>query len=339
MELLSIATICQPGMSDLRNNFMKWNRFLRGFIGIFYIFISTTVSAYDEPVVNLGYTSFFDGGPPAGPGLYFQDYLQYYKSNRLNDNQGHRIPLPRTNLDVTADITQIIYISTHKILGANLGISALVPWLLQARVNDGLGNSVLKAQTGGGDLFIGPALQFDPIMRAGGKEPLFVQRFEIDTVVPIGKHDRNNAINPGSNFWSLNPYWAATLWITSKWTSSVRLHYLWNAKNTSPNVSFGPNVSNTQAGQAVFGDFATDYTITEQFHLGINGYFFDQFTDTRANGINISGRRERVWAIGPGMLLGLTKNQFLFFNVYSEQGARNRAQGTNFILRYAVHFK
>jgi hypothetical protein len=316
---------------------MKRNSFLRGFISLFSIFLSTSLLAYDEPAVNLGYTSFFDGGPPAGPGLYFQDYFQYYTSNRLNDNQGNRISLPQTDLDINANITQLIYISTHKILGANLGISALIPWLLQARVNDGLDNAVLRARTGSGDMFIGPALQFDPIMRASGKEPLFVQRFELDTVVPIGRYNRNDAINPGSHYWSLNPYWAATLWMTSKWSSSVRLHYLWNAKNTAPNASFGPNVRNTQAGQAVFGDFATNYSITEQFNLGINGYFFDQFTDTRANGVNVSGRRERVWAIGPGMLFGLTKNQFLFLNVYFEQDARNRAQGNNFMLRYAIH--
>ena len=118
----------------------------------------------------------------------------------------------------------------------------------------------------------------------------------------------------------------------------MRLHYLWNAKNNSPNASFGPFVQNTQAGQAIFANIASNYAITEKFSVGANGYFFYQTTDTRANDIKTSGRRESIWAIGPGMLITLTKNQFLFFNLYCEQNARNRPQGTSSILRYALHF-
>lgn len=317
---------------------MEWNRIVQGLGGLICLLITSTLFAYEEPIVNLGYTSFLDGGPPSGPGLYFQDYLQYYTTDRFNDDNGNPLPLPRTDLDVTVNITQLIYVSKYKIFGASLGMSALMPWVMSAKVDDGLNNFALRSQTGNGDLFIGPALQFDPIMRSNGQGPLFVHRLDLDIVVPVGQYDRTRAINPGSNFWSLNPYWAATLWMTPKWTTSIRFHYLWNAKNTDPNVVFGPNAQNTQAGQAVFANIATEYGFTDQLHIGINGYFFDQITDTRVNGIEIPNRREHVWAIGPGMLYGITKEQFLFFNVYFEQDARNRPQGTDFVLRYAVHF-
>lgn len=317
---------------------MRLNGLLSCCISLLALLPTSKALAYDEPVVNLGYTSFYDGSPPAGPGFYFQDYFQYYTSNRFNDNNGNPLPLPRTDLDVIANVTQLIYLSPKKIFGANLGVSTLLPWVVNANVNDGLHNTVLKAVNGPGDWWIGPALQFAPIMRKDGKGPLFVQRIELDVVVPIGRYSSLNAINPSSHFWSLNPYWAFTFWITPKLSTAMRLHYLWNGVNHSPNVSFGPSAYTTQAGQAFFADIAMGYAITEKFTVGVNGYVFDQFTDTLVNGVAVPGRREKVWAIGPGMVYSLTKNHFVFFNLYSEQDARNRPQGTNGILRFVVHF-
>lgn len=317
---------------------MQWKGILHSCFTVAILAFTSSAWSYDEPVVNLGYTSFYDGSPPSGPGAYFQDYFQYYTANRFNDQNGHKLPLPRTDLDVVANVTQFIYVTKKRVLGASLGVSALLPWVVNAKVNDGLNNTVLKAQNGPGDLWVGPALQFDPIMRKDGKSPLFVSRLELDIIAPIGRYNSLYAINPSSHFWSLNPYWAFTFWMTPKFSTSGRLHYLWNGVNHSPNVAFGPNVHTTQAGQAVFADIAVGYALMEKFTVGVNGYFFNQITDTLANGVSVPGRKESVWAIGPGMVYSLTKNHFIFFNLYSEQNAKNRAQGTNGLLRAAVHF-
>ena len=317
---------------------MKSTRQLTLLSTLLLSFLSSYSFAYDEPIVNLGYTSFLDGGPPSGPGLYFQNYLQSYSSSRFNDNNGTPLSLPLTNLNVTADIFQFIYVTQKKFLGANIGISAVLPWVIGSGIDDGLANRALQIQSGPSSLFIGPALQYDPIMRKDKKGPRYVQRFDLDIVVPVGDYNPNIAINPGVNFWSLNPYWAETLWIIPKWTFSSRIHYLWNGTTTKPNFTFGPLVHSTQAGQAIFGNLATEFAFTEKLHIGVNGYFFSQITDTKANGKNVPKRREELWAIGPGMLYAISKNHFVFFNFYREQDAKNRPQGTSAILRYAVHF-
>ncbi|MCE3046154.1 transporter [Legionella sp. 16cNR16C] len=306
--------------------------------GLLLLLNFTTAHAYDEPYVNLGFTSFFDGGPPAGPGVYFQDYFQYFTTDQLKDKNGDRLPLPKTDVDVTVNITQLIYLSKIRVLGASLGMSALLPWVVNTSVDDGLSNTALYGQVGQGDLFIGPALQFDPVMRKDGQGPLWVHRLDLDIVVPTGEYNRNYAINPGSNFWSINPYWAGTFWFTPKIAASFRLHYLWNAKNHDPNVAFGPYARTTQAGQAVYANFAGSYQFTDKFFAGINGYWFNQFTDTKVNGADIQGRREKLWSIGPGLLYNITKNHFLFLNYYAEQDARNRAQAKVGVVRFVIHF-
>ena len=74
--------------------------------------VAQTVSAYDLPSVNLGFTSFLDGAPPAGPGWYVQQYLQYYNNGQLKDADGDDIRLPtpggglaKANVDAAISLT------------------------------------------------------------------------------------------------------------------------------------------------------------------------------------------------------------------------------------------
>lgn len=291
--------------------------------------------AYDLPVVNLGLTSFLDGGLPAGPGWYLQEYFQNYSANRLRDKDGKDIGLPKQNLDYQVAVTQVSYLSNIRVGNASLGLNAVLPVVTRMRLDDGLDNAALKAQSGMGDLLIGPFIQFDPVMGPNG--PRFVQRVELQVNLPTGEYDRQHDVNPGNNAWSFNPYWAATYWFTPKWTASIRAHYLYNGKNDDPGVAFG-NVDNIQAGQALHANFATEYAVTEHLRLGINGYWLKQITDTQIDGHDVSGRREKVWAIGPGAMYSFSPNDHLFANAYFEQDVENRPDGSRVQVRYVHHF-
>ena len=80
------------------------------FVGLL---LTTPVQAYDLPSVNLGFTSFMDGGPPAGPGFYFTQYLQYWTSDEFTDNDGDKL------LPSVADEDLSAWISLTEICGPN----------------------------------------------------------------------------------------------------------------------------------------------------------------------------------------------------------------------------
>jgi len=59
----------------------------------------------------------------------------------------------------------------------------------------------------------------------GEKGPVFVHRVELQTIWPTGKYDNEKALNPGSNYFSFDPYWAFTWFFMPKAEVSARIHY------------------------------------------------------------------------------------------------------------------
>ncbi|WP_432823421.1 SphA family protein [Trichloromonas sp.] len=283
--------------------------------------LASPAVAFNQPSVNLGFTSFLDGGPPAGPGLYLTEYLQYYTADKLAG-----LPISDPEVDVTVSLNQVIYQSDTEIIpGARWGLDVILPVVF-------IDSSPLpETDSGFGDLLVGPYLQWDPIM--GAKGPLMLNRIELQTIWPTGKYDEDQALNPGSNHFSFNPYWAATVFIGPKVTASWRLHYLWNDKNEDA----GPGIRYIKAGQAWHGNFAAALEVVPKtLRIGINGYFFDQLTHTEVNGASIDDD-ERVFAVGPGAIWHINMDMHLFLNAYKESSAENRPEGERYTLRFVWH--
>jgi hypothetical protein len=277
-----------------------------------------SVQAYDLPVVNLGATSFLDGAPPAGPGFYFAEYLQYYHTKRFEDGP------PTANLDVYASLSQLLYQSNQKVLfGGKWGMDVILP-VIDFDL-DANGAPLTANSAGIGDVLVGPYLQWDPIMGKNG--PVFMHRIELQFITPTGRYNQNDALNPGSHFLSFDPYWSATWLPTPKCEVSWRVHYLWNDSNDD---------TNTQAGQAVHLNLATSYDlIPHKLRAGVNSYYLKQTTDSKGTG---GSGREQVIGVGPGLLYSFSQNDHLFANVYFEMCAENRTEGQRYNLRWVHHF-
>lgn len=293
---------------------------------------SGSAFALGQPNVNLGFTSFLDGAPPAGPGLYLSEYLQYYTADQINDESGDKID-PFEGVDVWVLMNQLIYQSDQPILfGGKWGLNAMLPIVsIDADVLPDNGSGL-------GDLLIGPYLQWDPIMGANG--PLMVNRIELQTIFPTGKYDSDDLLNPGSNHFSFNPYWSATVFLGTKATVSWRLHYLWNGENDD--FSFGgalPSDVDLEPGDAVHANFSAAYEVLpKQLRLGLNGYWFDQISDTKVDGDKDKSLEEKVFAIGPGAVWHFSQDTHLFVNAYFETDAESRPEGERYNLRFVHHF-
>ena len=282
--------------------------------------------AYLQPNVNLGFTSFLDGGPPAGPGHYLSEYLQFYSADELVDG-------PPGEVDAWVLMNQYIYQSDQPVLfGGKWGLNVMLPI-----VSLDMTSPVLTDNGDGfGDLLIGPFVQWDPIM--GEKGPLMLNRIELQTILPTGDYDQARDLNQGSNHYSFNPYWAATVFLGPKATISWRLHYLWNGTNDEFTSGGRAPEGDLDPGDAVHANFAAAYEVLpKQLRIGINGYWFDQISDTKVNGV-VQADDEKVFAVGPGMVYHFSQDSHLFFNTYFESGAESRPEGDRFNLRYVHHF-
>jgi hypothetical protein len=295
------------------------------------------VQAYDLPSVNLGFTSFLDGGPPAGPGLYFSQYIQYYTSDKFEDIPD--VAAADEDLDAWISLSQFIYQSDQKLLfGGKWGLDVIIP-LVSLDYSSAQGDlGLLDNGSGLGDILVGPFLQWGPIMGSNG--PIFMHRIELQMIFPTGKYDENKELNPGSNFFSFDPYWAGTLFITPKWTLSTRIHYLLNADNNDPNRAYkAMGADDTRAGSAIHLNFASAYEILpKRLRLGVNGYYLKQINDTQVNGVDVPNTKEEVFAIGPGAVYHFSKDVHLFVNAYFETMAEHRPKGERVNVRLVYHF-
>lgn len=302
------------------------------FIIIFvWFFFAGKLQCYTLPPVGLGGSNFLDGGPLRQvPGWYWQSSLQFYHSNRFLDAQGDLLPLIKDpDLNTLQTAIQFIYLSRKKILGGNIGFDVTQPIALHVSINKDI--PLFKSAGGGlGDLAAGIYLQWDPIMH--GQRPIFIHRIELVGVFPTGKNKLlEKTINPGNRIYYFDPYWAATLYFTPRFTASWRLHYLWCGTN---------HITHIKPGQAIHFNYAVDYAMTERLIIGVNGYYLRQTTPSTFHGDDIPDSKERVFAIGPGFLWSFAQQYtfVLFGNLFFEMDVRNRPQGIRAIVRVLKHF-
>jgi len=273
------------------------------------------------PTVNLGETNFEDGF--ALPGWFLQEFPESYVAGELRD--GHGNVVPGTNrLTADSTTTHVVYISNMRFLGGWLSGEVLQP-IVDLDVRQAA-NGISSRVRGFGDTVLGVGLQWAP-KKIG--EGVFVDRFIFDVSAPTGTYSDKRAVNIGNHFVYVDPYYSVT-YERKKVEVSARLHYLWNSVNDDPFVGLG--IRNLQPGQAFHINYAASYEVLKNVRLGFNGYWLEQLTDDRINGLAVPHSRERTVGLGPGLQLS-GRNIWFHLNGYLETDVRNRPSGVKVILR------
>jgi hypothetical protein len=289
--------------------------------------------------LNLGYTSFFDGAGGTDPGLVYQSYWINSNAHSIKDGSGNDVLFPSNpHIDNFAWASEFVLTTPITVGPAVLGFVDIIPVVSTNASSDAFpapfppGKTLSDSAGGLGDMIFGPFLQFKPITDSNGN-PLFFQRIEFDFIVPTGRYNLKNDVQPGSNFSVLNPYWALTWLPAPKWEFSTRLQYAYNFKNVQP-ADVPPGVYSTRAGQAIFANFTASYEILDKFHVGLNGYYLQQITQSTVNGMSQANSEAELLGLGPGLLLDYSKTEKIFVNYYTEIAVKNAAKSNVAVLRW-----
>lgn len=293
------------------------------------LFVSN-LAAFNQPPMNHSITTFLDGGAPEG--FYYMNYSILTRGETPVDKDGNEIP-GGAKVNALANAHQFYYISPLKIFGGNFAMDLIVSVSAVTSKGTmplpGVGPVPVVSNTAGmADLIVGPALVWNQGTLLGG--PLF-QRVELQTTLPTGKYDKNNAANPGSNLTTFNPYYSAVWMFGPKWETSWRFYYAQHSTNDE--YPLGP----VQPGRAFHLNYAVSREVLPKWRLGMAGYYLQQLTEDTIGGVKQIDSKERVMSAGPGFVY-LGQGLTAIFSYPIEFSVENRFKGSRATLQLIHKF-
>ncbi|MDM0117181.1 transporter [Variovorax sp. J22R133] len=240
----------------------------------------------------------------------------------------------RAGLDVTADLLFAIptYVFTEPLLGGQASVSVAgvfghtkvgVDATLTGPGGLTRTGSQSDALTGGGDLYPSAYLKWNR----------GVHNFMAYTMagVPVGAYQAGRLANLGTNHWSLDAGGGYTyLDPKAGHEFSATLGFTYNFEN--PDTDY-------QNGIDGHLDWAASQFLSEQLHVGLVGYFYQQLTGDSGAGATLGEFKSRVYAVGPQIgYFFPVGGQKWYVNLkgYYEFEAQNRPKGWNAWVTLAI---
>lgn len=255
----------------------------------------------------------------------FNLYYNHYKSRKLNiSSLGGEVP--DVEIESTAVIPRIDYLSPLRVAGGRLGIYVARPWLKQEVAAFGLSDS----RESMGDTTISPIILWDM-----GRNLTLAAAVEI--TVPTGEYDADRLANTSNNFYTYKPLFSFTWLPTDNTELSMKTTYSFNRENKDTDY---------RSGQIFHFDYSASYRLTDNVTLGLNGYYLKQTTDDKQYGRTVQfagqdvddGVRGEVFAIGPALHVTFLEYASAEIRWAKEFDVENRPEGEMLWAKISIPF-
>jgi hypothetical protein len=273
-------------------------------------------------------------GLPGDPGWSLATV--YYHSST---SAGAEKAFPRggrinAGLDVSADLVFLVpsYVFAEPLLGAQAALSMGGAYgrvdVDVAATLTGPGGSALSGNQGDSLTSVADLYPMGSLKWNSG-----AHNFMAYTMlgVPVGSYDVNRLANLGTNHWSADVGGGYTYLDAKKGHElSAVLGFTDNFEN--PDTDYKNGVS-------CHLDWAASQFLSEQLHVGLVGYFYQQLTGDSGSGAVLGDFKSRVTAIGPqvGYFFPVgTRKWYVNLKGYYEFEAQNRPEGWNAWLTLAI---
>jgi hypothetical protein len=255
----------------------------------------------------------------------FNLYYNHYKSRKLNiSSLGGEVP--GVEIESTAVIPRIDYLSPLRVVGGRLGIYVAQPWLKQEVAAFGMSDT----RESMGDTTVSPIILWDM-----GKNLTLAAAVEI--TVPTGQYDSDRLANTSNNFYTYKPLFSFTWLPTENTELSMKTTYSFNRENKDTDY---------RSGQIFHFDYSASYRLNDNVTLGLNGYYLKQTSDDKQYGRTVQfagqdvddGVRGQVFAIGPALHVTFLEYASAEIRWAKEFDVENRPEGEMLWAKISIPF-
>lgn len=274
---------------------------------------------------------------PVIPGLYFQAPMVAYHADKIKGNDGKQRQVLGSPIEIDtstyAVLPRLTYISSHRFLGAHVGVTAMMPIVKRsADLNTvdpaspvaSLVSEKNGSASGVADLEISPVMHWE----IGDHQSV---TFAPTIVMPVGQFKADRRANPGfGDYYTFRPS-VQYAFIGDGWDLGGRAVMSFNTRNKD---------SGYYSGKIFNFDWQAMAFVSEDIRVGVQGYFVRQLqVDTSKNAIDQflidqeKGSKASVNAIGPAVAWLMNGGEMLIEGKFiKEFGAKNRTEGQAFWL-------